>query len=26
MQLGILTAATLKQAMQVLGIEVPEQM
>jgi len=25
-QLGILTAATLKQAMQVLGIEVPEQM
>jgi arginyl-tRNA synthetase len=25
-QLGILTAATLKQAMQTLGIEVPEQM
>ena len=25
-QLGILTVATLKQAMQVLGIEVPEQM
>ncbi|MEY3539038.1 MAG: hypothetical protein RL188_455 [Bacteroidota bacterium] len=25
-QLGILTAATLQQAMQVLGIEVPEQM
>jgi arginyl-tRNA synthetase len=25
-QLGILTAATLKQSMQVLGIEVPEQM
>jgi arginyl-tRNA synthetase len=25
-QLGILTAATLKQVMQVLGIEVPEQM
>ena len=25
-QLGILTSATLKQAMQVLGIEVPEQM
>jgi arginyl-tRNA synthetase len=25
-QLGILTAATLKQAMQALGIEVPEQM
>jgi arginyl-tRNA synthetase len=25
-QLGILTAATLRQAMQVLGIEVPEQM
>lgn len=25
-QLGILTAATIKQAMQVLGIEVPEQM
>jgi arginyl-tRNA synthetase len=25
-QLGMLTAATLKQSMQVLGIEVPEQM
>jgi arginyl-tRNA synthetase len=25
-QLGILTAATLKQAMHALGIEVPEQM
>jgi arginyl-tRNA synthetase len=25
-QLGILTAATLQQAMKVLGIEVPEQM
>jgi arginyl-tRNA synthetase len=25
-QLGILTAVTLKQAMQTLGIEVPEQM